>query len=209
MPVRLCPLPGTLYTVLMGYKESPLSEARRHFSVIVKDLAAGFLGHHSQCMTAAVSGPFDFALPVPSSSRPGRAPLDRVVGLAEEVERALPPARWCPGLLERSARAIAHMRPDAGAFAVPVWARPSVEGSRVVLLDDTYVSGSRAQSAAAALRLAGARATLIVALGRVLRPDRSLLHAQFVGRYPAAAALGTPDGPSRCCRCVQTAAPSG
>jgi hypothetical protein len=50
----------------------------------------------------------------------------------------------------------------------------------VLLLDDTYVSGARAQSAAAALRLSGARAVLIVPLGRVLRPERSALHAAFV-----------------------------
>ena len=55
--------------------------------------------------------------------------------------------------------------------------------ARVLLLDDTYVSGARAQSAAAALSLAAARSTLIVPLGRVLRPDRVALHADFLRRH--------------------------
>ncbi len=72
------------------------------------------------------------------------------------------------------------MRPDAAAFGVDAAARSALARTRVVLLDDTYVSGARAQSAACALRLAGARATLIVPLGRVLRPDRVPVHAEFL-----------------------------
>ncbi len=72
------------------------------------------------------------------------------------------------------------MRPDAAAFRVPATLRHRIDGRRMLLLDDTYVSGARAQSAAAALRRSGARAVVIVALGRVLRPDRSALHAAFL-----------------------------
>ena len=73
------------------------------------------------------------------------------------------------------------MRPNARAFAVPASWRAAVRGARVLLLDDTYVSGSRAQSAAAALRLSGARAVLIVPLGRVLRPEQ-VRHARRLRR---------------------------
>ena len=87
----------------------------------------------------------------------------------------LPTARWAPGLLQRAEAPdgpppVAHMRPDAAAFRLRREDRTGVTGRRVVLLDDTYVSGTRSQSAAAALQLAGACATLIVPLGRVLRP---------------------------------------
>ena len=57
--------------------------------------------------------------------------------------------------------------------------------ARALLLDDTYVSGARSQSAAAALELAGARSTLIVPIGRVLRPDSVALHADFLRRHAA------------------------
>jgi hypothetical protein len=43
-------------------------------------------------------------------------------------------------------------------------------GADVLLVDDTWVSGGSAQSAAAALKLAGARAVALVVLGRHLDP---------------------------------------
>ncbi|HEY6425879.1 MAG TPA: hypothetical protein VIX84_01470, partial [Acidimicrobiales bacterium] len=46
LPVRLCPLPGALYTLLMGYKESPVAEARRRFARLVRDLLGAFLRAH-------------------------------------------------------------------------------------------------------------------------------------------------------------------
>jgi hypothetical protein len=79
------------------------------------------------------------------------------------------------------------MRPNATAFAVDPSARAAVRGARALLLDDTYVSGSRAQSAAAALRLAGAGAVVITPLGRVLRPDRVAAHAAFLAARPGQA----------------------
>ena len=35
-PVRLCPLPSPLYAVLLGYKESPVAEARHRFAPMVR-----------------------------------------------------------------------------------------------------------------------------------------------------------------------------
>lgn len=88
------------------------------------------------------------------------------------------------------------MRPNPHAFAVPASLRGAVHGSRVIVLDDIYVSGSRAQSAAAALRLSGATRVLIVPLGRVVRPDRLTTHAAFVG------ANGTDNGNGHTARCL-------
>jgi hypothetical protein len=45
-----------------------------------------------------------------------------------------------------------------------------VAGADVLVVDDTWVSGGSAQSAAAALKLAGARRVAIVVLGRHLQP---------------------------------------
>jgi predicted amidophosphoribosyltransferase len=193
LPVHQCPVPGPLYRVLMGYKESPVDEVRAHFSRRVGELFATFFDCHLACATAVMGGPVDLVLPVPSSSRPGRASLERAEGLAEIAVSALAPAaRWVPSALQRAAGEIGHMRPNASAFAVPPSLRPAVHGARAVLLDDLYVSGSRAQSAAAALRLSGAREVLIVPLGRVLRPEKLSSHAAFAGS-------GTGAGhPARC-----------
>jgi hypothetical protein len=46
----------------------------------------------------------------------------------------------------------------------------SVAGADVLVVDDTWVSGGSAQSAAAALKLAGARRVAIVVLGRHVNP---------------------------------------
>jgi hypothetical protein len=92
------------------------------------------------------------------------------------------------------------MRPNPRAFAVPSACRPAVSGARVLLLDDTYVSGSRAQSAAATLRRAGARSVLIVPLGRVIRPATFAAHAWFSAEQP------TGNGHAPRCLVAQTGA---
>jgi predicted amidophosphoribosyltransferase len=175
-------VPGPLYRVLLAYKESPVEEVRLHFSRRVGALFSAFFAEHLACATTAIGGGVDLVVPVPSSSRPGGAPLERAEGLAHVAVSALAPeARWLPSVLQRAGGEIGHMRPNAGAFAVPPSLRAAVHGSRALLLDDIYVSGSRAQSAAAALRLCGATTVLIVPLGRVLRPEKFSAHAAFAG----------------------------
>jgi adenine/guanine phosphoribosyltransferase-like PRPP-binding protein len=49
-------------------------------------------------------------------------------------------------------------------------ASPDVRGTRVLVVDDTFTTGARAQSAASALQLAGARVIAVVAIGRVIDP---------------------------------------
>ncbi len=206
IPVRLCPLPSPLYAVLMGYKESPVAEARQRFAPMVRQLFEDFLAGHAPCIVAAADGPIEFVLPVPSTVRPAGAPLEGLEGLARIVSTRLPTAHWSPRLLMRTRAPVGHMRPNARAFEVPAAIKGAVDGRCAVLLDDTYVSGARAQSAGAALRRAGARRVVIVALGRVLRPDRVSAHAAFLRRARVQPAprdvCGTPILP--CCRCVQS-----
>ena len=181
LPAHLCPVPGPLYTVLMGYKEAPVDEARRRFAQRVSHLFADFFVLHRTCLAEATGDGVDLIVPVPSSSRPGRASLEAVDGLGALCASSVPSgAAWIPGVLQRAGGGIGHMRPNAGAFAVPGSWHATVRGARVLLFDDTYVSGARAQSAAAALRRRGARSVLIVPLGRVIRPERFAAHAAFM-----------------------------
>ncbi len=203
LPLRLCPLPSPLYTVLLGYKESPVEEARARFAALVRALLADFFRAHSACVAAVLGGAPDIILPVPSSLRPGGSPLLRVDGLVGDIERAFPGARWWPELLIRTDEPVGHMRPSANAFSVPLAWRPDFGGRRVLLVDDTYVSGSRAQSAAAALRRARCGSIVIVVIGRLLRPTLVPVHADFIRREASAN-----DAAARCARCVQTAAPT-
>jgi hypothetical protein len=185
VPARLCPLPSSLYAVLLGYKESPVAEERRHLGSVVLALCRQFLTGAATELRAAAGGAVDVVVPVPSTARVGLSPLARVEGLGREVTDSVPGAAWAPSALQRDplggAAALAHMRPHARGFTVRHGSAP-VEGRRVLLLDDLYVSGSRAQSAAASLRLAGARVVVIAPLGRVLRPDRVPAHRAFLER---------------------------
>lgn len=204
MPVHLCPVPGPLYAVLKGYKESPIAELRRQCSRRVLALLGRFFGAHGACVSAAIGGEVDVVMPVPSSSRPGRASLEGVCGLPELILGALGrQASWVPATLQRADGHVGHMQPHARAFAVPRSSRTAVSGARVLLLDDTYVSGSRAQSAGAALRGAGARSVLIVPIGRVLRPERIAAHAAFLAVRP------TEEGHRPRCVLAQTGTGSG
>jgi hypothetical protein len=197
----------------MGYKESPVGEARHRYAPMVRGLLNAFLAAHTPCVAAAAGGPIGLVVPVPSTARPDGSPLAGVDGLAEDVGRRLNGVRWSPSALRRGDAPVGHMRPDAGAFTVTPETRLEVAGGRCLLLDDTYVSGARAQSAAAALRRAGAVGVVIVALGRVLRPDRVPAHAAFLQK---AMRQPTDRGPDedpdsaghRCARCVQTGAPT-
>jgi hypothetical protein len=202
LPVSLCPLPGPLYSLLIGYKESPVAEVRRHSAALVDGLFTVFLRQHRRCVFEQLKGPPTLVLPVPSTSRPGPPPLDRAAGLRDHVPHALQfesnsQPLWCPDLLQRADAPVGHMAAHPGAFAVPPWAGPLVTGTRIALLDDTYVSGARSQSAAAALRQAGAHRVLIVPLGRVIRPDIIPEHDDFLRRSRKSRAA-----PHRCARCV-------
>jgi hypothetical protein len=185
VPARLCPLPSALYAVLLGYKESPVAEERWHLGAVVRALCRQFLADAETHFRAAADGAVDVVVPVPSTTRAGLSPLARVAGLGGEVTGAVPGAAWAPSALRRArpggAPPLAHMRPQARGFTVQDGS-VAVEGRRVLLLDDLYVSGSRAQSAAATLRLAGARAVVVAPLGRVLRPGRVPAHRAFLVR---------------------------
>ena len=168
----------------MGYKESPVPEARARFTPMVRGLFDAFLAAHRRLPDGRRRG----------GPRPGRsldgapvggAPLGRGAGARRrrvQAGSARAGATTCSSAV-RDGRAHAP-----GTRRVRRAARPAVSGAgrHLLVLDDTYVSGARAQSAAAALRLAGAASVRIVAAGRVLRPDRVPGHAEFLRRHAAA-----------------------
>ena len=124
--------------------------------------------------------------------------MARIEGLGQSVSLHLG-VHWCDDLLRRATAPLGHMEPDRQGFVVPAPARPLLRGARVVLFDDTYVSGARAQSAAATLRLAGAASVAIVVLGHVVRPDRVAAHAAFLRDVAASNARRGVPAPCRAC----------
>jgi hypothetical protein len=121
-------------------------------------LLLAFLDDHASCVwrRAAMPGPDRLAVVPSGVGRPGSHPL---LALASpHVSLPLWPLAIRPG---RQGRDLDPHRFQAG---------PGPRGRGVLLLDDTWVSGASAQSAAAALKLAGAGRVALVVLGRHVNP---------------------------------------
>ena len=161
---------------------APTSAAAR---ASVLALLLAFLADHSPCVwqLASMPPPDRFAVVPTGAGRPGPHPLLRLVS----------PYLRLPGcsLALRPGRQGRDL--DLDRFQVQ--ARPA--GASVLLLDDTWVSGASAQSAAAALKLAGARHVAVIVLGRHVNPDDAasapLLAGLAASRYdPSACSVHPP-----------------
>ena len=128
-------------------------------------MLARFLHEHSdQVWRAAgmIAGP-GLAAVVPSGQgRPGAHPLAGIV--ASCVDVPIVPLSTTPGAAAR-ARGLAD-----GVAAGWLTVGGAVAGADMLLVDDTWVSGASAQSAAAALKAAGARRVALVVIGRHVDP---------------------------------------
>ena len=118
-----------------------------------------FLHDHAPCIwrTAAMPPPTRLAVVPSGQGRPGAHPLLRLL---------------LPSLALRPVRLA--VRPDQylGRELNPrrFRAESIIAGASVLLVDDTWVSGASAQSAAVALRAAGAGHVAVVVLGRHIDP---------------------------------------
>lgn len=161
VPVSLSIVPGPLHTCLRAYKDGDSSLVRRRASVKVVALLARFLHDHRDCLECRAASRWDVVTVVPSSTgRPGRHPLEDAIGLVPWL------ARQRRLLLAAGPARPSHNRATDAGFSV----HPAARGTRVLLVDDTYTTGARAQSAASALARAGARVVAIVPVGRVVDP---------------------------------------
>jgi hypothetical protein len=148
---------GTRYaTAMWRYKSGSAAGAVQAY---LRALLLVFLHDHGPCAWryAGMPAPSHLAVVPSGRGRPGVHPLRRLMAPYLALPWASLAVRpggepMCRGL-------------DAGRFA----ARPLPEAS-VLVIDDTWVSGASAQSAAAALKLAGARHVAVVVLGRHVNP---------------------------------------
>lgn len=129
---------------------------------------------HDGCMRTADGG-WDAAAFVPS--RTPREGLHPVTGIARNVSRlsADDPASGGPHQIKRvglePGSVSVKRAANANRFAVPDNWRPRVEGKRVLLVDDTWATGTSIQSAAAALKSAGATSVTGLCVARWLGWD--------------------------------------
>ncbi len=156
-PISLLRRDSQLDRMLSGYKSR--YRPNPQLSWQVGATVARFLEAHAGCLERA-GGAWDLLVTVPSSQgRRGVHPLRHAIRhfpalAAREAE-----------LLEPGPAALGPRRADDRGFVVSASAR----GARVLLLDDVLVTGARLQSAASALRLAGATVAGAVVVGRLLQ----------------------------------------
>jgi hypothetical protein len=119
-----------------------------------------FLRDHGTCARRRVGEPTHVAVVPSARGRPGEHPLRTLIA---------PYLTW--PWVSLSARPDQRQRDlDPDRFS----AGP-VPGGRVLLIDDTWTTGASAQSAAMALRRAGARTVATIVVGRHIGPDQAAL----------------------------------
>jgi hypothetical protein len=119
-----------------------------------------FLREHGRCgwRQAGITWPPTHLAVVPSArGRPGVHPLRTLIAPYLRCH-------WTELAARPDQHKLRELDPDR------FWAAPVPDG-RVLLLDDTWTTGASAQSAAMALRRAGARSVATVVLGRHINPE--------------------------------------
>jgi predicted amidophosphoribosyltransferase len=153
---------------LRGYKDGRTAEVRARYRHELVSRLAAWIAVHSRALVERTE-PWSVVTTVPSTRRPGPAPAEALVdGVPELADRHL-------RLLGRGKGALDHLQATRDGFApLPGVDREGLDGLPILVFDDSVTTGARAQSAAAALRLAGGRVVGILAVGRALAPDAAL-----------------------------------
>lgn len=150
-----------LHHALWSYKRQA-GAAAMHSGAAVAAILWRFLALHERCVVNALEiSRFPLLTTVPSGSRERdrQHALRRLVGEAVAVTR------------ERYERLLArteHEVPPHTFSAAKYAPLRALQGEPVLLIDDTWTTGASAQSAAAALKAAGAGAVAAVVIGRHL-----------------------------------------
>ena len=148
--------------LVRDYKNHPARRTRESHSRVIKELVWLGISRHERCLGCAAGLPVSCRLVIPSlTSRPGRHPF---AALAHMMGAVGDTVALVPAPDARCDRAINDK------FVLQPATR--LDGQHVLILDDVWTTGSNAQSAALALRRAGAAAVSVLVVGRWLNPDR-------------------------------------
>lgn len=167
VPITYAPSTEQMHTALRKYEDSPDTQVRTRFSRGLLAVFWRFIRRHERCLAKEAGVPeFDTVTTVPSktTTRDARDHLRTIVG-----QHAQPTSERYRRVLRPADSAADERRFDAGRYRAP----QRIDGSAVLLVDDTWTTGSSAQSAAAALRGAGAEAVALVVIGQYINLDYS------------------------------------
>jgi hypothetical protein len=152
-----------LHRRLRGYKDAPVAEARQAYAAELAGRVRSWLAADPSHLTDRFGSRWDVVATVPSTTRPGVAPTEVLVNQVPDL------ARGHRRLLVRGPEPTDHLLAARRGFEVPLGVdRSWLRTRRVLVFDDSITTGSRAQSAVAALRMAGAQVVGVLAVGRAL-----------------------------------------
>ncbi|HVO54995.1 MAG TPA: hypothetical protein VMT37_11350 [Solirubrobacterales bacterium] len=165
MPITYSENLGQMHTALRNYKKEGVAPAvRRYAAIRLAAILWRFLDEHEVCVADFASvDRFDLVTIVPSSDpqRDENSPFRGLTGWIGPIEDRT------RRLLEPTGTGSRERDFDPERFR----ALDELTGEAVLLLDDTWTTGSSARSAAHALVGAGASAVALVVIGRHLRPE--------------------------------------
>lgn len=148
--------------VLRQYKDTPRVEVRHRHSVTVSQTLFYGLVQHERCIESFIGTPVNVRLTVPSLS--GRAGPHPLTSITDTMKATTPDCRLMAMPGSTATRDVSEPR----FYVTPV---DAVRDSHVLIIDDTWTTGSRTQSAALTLRSAGASRVTILAISRWLEPS--------------------------------------
>ena len=159
VPISVCEEYGQFHTVLRQYKDGAVEQTRTRFRLQLSALTARFLREHRACMTAATGADFDLVTVVPSSAnRPGDHPLWQIIDWVGALRGLAVPT------LARGSGPLGWNAASDNGYVVTA----DVRGRHVLVVEDTFTSGARSQSASSALALAGAASVRVLVAGRYM-----------------------------------------
>jgi predicted amidophosphoribosyltransferase len=162
LPISLYEVPDQYWNILRYYKDGDRSQVRSQLGTVLAATIARFGAAHWDCIVREFGGAPTLVTTVPSSAgRQGEHPLSRA------VRRSMSLKDLFTDTLVSGTAAIGHRRANDDGFR----AVKRLDGHRVLLVEDTFTTGGRTQSAASALRLAGATSVGVLAAGRVINPS--------------------------------------
>jgi predicted amidophosphoribosyltransferase len=167
VPITYAPRGGPVYEALRQYKNARLLQHGTCASVWIAGLLWRFLERHESCLArAAGTQRFDFVTTVPSGSPERDA---RRANLRTVAAACGPIAGRYLALLRPTGRGRWGRAYDPDRYTSTDPRR--IRSRAILLIDDLWVTGGHAQSAAHALREAGAAHVALLPIGRYLRPD--------------------------------------
>jgi hypoxanthine-guanine phosphoribosyltransferase len=147
-------------TLLRHYKDDPVRTVRERHSLIINWLLYLGITLHERCIAAAARRPVSLRMVIPSlTGRAGRHPLTDIAHAMNALSGAVALVPAPDAMCDRAVNDKFVLHPDT-----------RLDGQHVLILDDTWTTGSNAQSAALAVRRAGAVAVSVMVIARWLSP---------------------------------------